>query len=156
MAGIRGIMAAMVLSSAAISLPADAQSGSVSLTHTVSVTVPARRMKVQVASLAFSNSTPSSVSSVLAKPDGLAITINASRAWVLSIGSASGATSPKSGVQWATDGSSGFSPVTAANAAVASGASYDAKAANVFFRSQPSAHSSRRDSDMVVLTVSAP
>jgi hypothetical protein len=156
MARIHSIMAALVMSSAAISMPAGAQMGSVSLTHTVSVSVPPRRMKVQVANLAFSSPTPASVSSVQPKANGLAITINATQAWVLSIGSASGVTVPKSRVQWSTDGSTGFSPLTPANVAVASGASYDAKAANVFFRGQPSASNSRRDAEIVVLSISAP
>lgn len=157
MAGIRGLMAAVVMtSSAVISLPAGGQIGSsVSLTHTVSVSVPPR-LKVQVANLAFANPVGGDVSSVQQKADGLSITVNATQAWVLSIGSVSGAAAPKSGVQWSTDGSSGYSTVTAEDAAVASGTSYDAKAANVFFRSAPSAKLASRGADIVVLTVSAP
>jgi hypothetical protein len=156
MAGIRGIMAAVVISTAVISLPAGGQVGaSVSLTHTVSVSVPAR-LKVQVANLAFSSPAPANVSSVQTKTDGLSITVNATQAWVLSIGSASGASAPKSRVQWSTDGSSGFSAVTEKDVAVASGASYDAKASNVFFRNAAGSRQSGRDAGTVVLTVSAP
>lgn len=160
MAGMRGIVAGLVISSAIIALPARAQHGSsTSLTHTVSVTVPPR-LKVQVSNLAFSSSALARVSSVQPKADGLSITINATQAWVLSIGSASRNTAPDSRVQWSTDGSSSFSPVTTRDVPVASGVSYDAKAASVFFRSAPSASSSRlgggRDGDTVVLTVSAP
>jgi hypothetical protein len=156
MGGIRGIMAAVVMSSAVISLPAGGQAGSsVSLTHTVSVSVPPR-LDVKVANLAFSNPVRGNVSSVKRKVDGLSITVNATQAWVLSIGSVPGTPTPRSRVQWSTDGSSGFSPVTAEDTAVASGASYDAKAANMFFRSASSAELTARDSDIVVLTVSAP
>lgn len=156
MAGIRGIMAAVLMSSAVISLPASGQVGaSASLTHTLSVSVPAR-LKVQVANLGFSSAAPSNVSSVQTKIDGLSITVNATQAWVLSIGSASGASAPKSRVQWSTDGSSGFSAVTAKDVAVASGASYDAKASSVFFRSTEGSKQSGRDAETVVLSVSAP
>jgi hypothetical protein len=155
MAGIRGIMAAVVMSSAVISLPASGQVGaSASLTHTVSVSVPAR-LKVQVTNLAFSSPAPASVASVQSRTDGLAITVNATQAWVLSIGSASGA-APKSRVQWSTDGSSEFSAVTARAVAVASGASYDAKVSSVFFRSAGGSRQSGYDAETVVLSVSAP
>jgi hypothetical protein len=155
MAGIRGIMAAVAISSAFISLSAGAQIGSsVSLTHTVSVSVPPR-LKVQVANLAFSSQAATSVNSVQPKADGLSITVNATQAWVLSIGSASDSAS-KSRVQWSTEGNSGFSTVTSRDVAVASGVSYDAKASNVFFRSAPNAKLNGRESGIVVLTVSAP
>ena len=156
MAGIRGIMAAVVMSSAVISLPAGGQIGaSASLTHTVSVSVPAR-LKVQVANLAFSSPVAANVSSVQTRTDGLSITVNATQAWVLSIGSASGAAAPKSRVQWSTESASGFSAVTAKDVAVASGASYDAKASSVFFRSADGSRQSGRDAETVVLSVSAP
>ena len=155
MAGFRVTMAALAVGSAIISLPAGAQGGSASLTHTVSVSVPAR-LKVQVANLAFSSSAPASVSSVQPKADGLSITVNATQAWVLSIGSASGVAAAKSRVQWSTDGGSGYSAVTTASSVVASGASYDAKAANVFFRGASGSRPSGRDAETVVLTVSAP
>jgi hypothetical protein len=149
MVGLRGIMAAVVMGSAFVALPANGQIGSASLTHTVSVTVPPR-LKVQVANLAFSSPTVANVSSVRTKPNGLSITVNATQAWVLSIGSVSGVSATKSRVQWSADAESGFSPVSVRNVAVASGISYDAKASNVFFRSASSA------ADMVVLTVAAP
>ena len=156
MNGIRGIMAAIAISSAVIPLSAGGQGGSsVSLTHTVSVSVPPR-LKVQVANLAFSGQPSASVNSVQPKADGLSITVNATQAWVLSIGSGSGSAAPKSRVQWSTEGMSGFSTVTAQDVAVASGVSYDAKASNVFFRSAPNAKLSRQEAEIVVLTVSAP
>ena len=156
MAGLRVIMAALAVGSTVVSLPAGAQgASSANLTHTVSVSVPPR-LKVQVANLAFSSSTPASVSSIHPKADGLSITVNATQAWVLSIGSASGVAAPKSRVQWSTDGSAGYSAVTSATSMVASGASYDAKAASVFFRNASGSRPSGRDGETVVLTVSAP
>lgn len=155
MAGLRVIMAALVAGSAVVSLPAGAQASSASLTHTVSVSVPAR-LKVQVANLAFASSAPASVSSVQPKANGLSITINATQAWVLSIGSASGVAAAKSPVQWSTDANSGYSTVTPTTSMVASGASYDAKAASVFFRGASGSRQSGRDAETVVLTVSAP
>lgn len=156
MAGIRGLMAAVVMtSSAVISLPAGGQAGSsVSLTHTVSVSVPPR-LKVQVANLAFSSQTSPAVSSVQRNAAGLSITVNATQAWVLSIGSGSGSAAPKSRVQWSAESNSGFSTVTAQDVAVASGVSYDATAANVFFRAADAKLGSR-EAETVVLTVSAP
>jgi hypothetical protein len=155
MVGIRGIMAAVVMSSAIVSLPVGGQVGSsVSLTHTVSVSVPPR-LKVQVANLAFSSPAAASAS-VESKGDGLSITVNATQAWVLSIGAASGAAAPASRVQWSTDGNSGYAAVTAKDVAVASGASYDAKASSVFFRNAGGSRQSGRDTETVVLTVSAP
>lgn len=156
MAGIRGIMAAVAISSAVISLSAGGQVGSsASLTHTVSVSVPSR-LKVQVANLAFSSQAPASVSSVQPTAAGLSITVNATQAWVLSIGAGSGPVASKSRVQWSTEGNSGFSAVTAQDVAVASGASYDSKASNVFFRNASDRKLGGQEGEMVVLTVSAP
>lgn len=155
MTGIRGILAGLTIGSAIISLPAAAQSGSSSsLTHTVSVTVPPR-VKVQVANLSVS--TPGVVrnSAVQTKTDGLALTIKASRAWVLTIGSASDVAASKSSLQWSSDSSSGFSTVTDRHAVVASGVrSFDAEDANLFFRSATSGRVSQ--GEPVVLTVTAP
>ncbi len=121
MAGVRGILAALAIGSAVVALPAGAQSrGSASLTHTVSVTVPAR-VKVRVASLGASTPAPASVSSSQAKPNGLSLTVSASQAWVLAIGSASSVAMPKSDLQWSPDGRSQFSTVTTRDVPVAKG-----------------------------------
>jgi hypothetical protein len=150
MVGLRDIMAAAVVSSAFVSLPASGQvAASASLTHTVSVTVPPR-LKVQVANLAFSSPTAANVSSIETRPNGLSITVNATQAWVLSIGSVSRGAAPQSRVQWSGDRDLGVSPVSVRDVAVASGGSYDAKASNVFFRSASSG------TDIVVLTIAAP
>ncbi len=156
MAGLRGILAGVVLASAFIALPAEAQYGaSASLTHTVSVTVPPR-VKVQVAALAFSSApVASSVSSSQMNVGGLSLTINASQAWVLSIGSASGSSAQKSRLQWSPNGSSDFSKMTAMGATVASGVTgYEPKAANVFFRN--GASSGSNSDEPIVLTITAP
>jgi len=155
MAGLRGILAGLVLSSAIISLPAKGQIGATaSLTHTVSVTVPPR-VKVQVAALAFT-STPvvSTVPSSQMNVGGLSLTINASQAWVLSIGSASVSPAQKSHLQWSPNGSSDFSKMTATGATVASGLTgYEAKATNLFFRNGSPGGS---NAEPVVLTITAP
>ena len=148
MAVTRGILAALAIGSAIISLPAAAQSGSsASLTHTVSVTVPPR-VKVQVASLSVA--TPGFVRNAgQTTTDGLALTIKASRAWVLTVGSAS-----KSDLQWSSDSSSGFSTVGNTHVAVASGVrSFETQDANLFFRNGAVG---REQSEAVVLTVAAP
>jgi hypothetical protein len=152
MAGIRGLVVGLVLSSVMISVPARAQIGSsVSLTHTVSVTVPPR-VKVQVANLAFAATIPARVSSSQVNVGGLALTINASQAWVLAIGSSSSA--QKSNLQWSTNGSSGFSTINSTGAAVASSvAGYESKAANLYFRDVASSGPS---ADPIVLTITAP
>lgn len=151
MVGLRGILAGLAIGSAIMALPANAQShASTSLMHTVIVTVPPR-VKVQVASLAVSTPASVGVASAQANPDGLSLTISATQAWVLSIGSESGVTTRKSGLQWSRDGLSQFSAVTTGDVPVASGASSsDPKAANLLFRN------TKGGGDSLVLTISAP
>ena len=154
MAGIRGLVVGLVLSSAMIAIPARAQIGSsVSLTHTVSVTVPPR-VKVQVANLAFAAVVPARVSSSNVNVGGLALTINASQAWVLAIGSTPSSSAQKSNLQWSNNGTSGFSTISSTGAAVASSVTgYESKAANLYFRDVASAGGSV---DPIVLTITAP
>ena len=153
MAGLRGILAGLVVSSAIVALPANAQPrASASLMHTVVVTVPSR-VKVQIASLAASTPASIKVSAGDLNTVGLGVTVKASQAWVLSIGSASDVTTRKLGVRWSRDGRSQFSAVTSNNVPIATGvSSFDAKAANVFLRSA----NGSRDGDPVMLTVAAP
>jgi hypothetical protein len=150
MAGIRGLVVGLVLGTAIISVPARAQLGaSVSLTHTVYVTVPPR-VKVQVTNLAFSAPVPSRVSSSRMNVGGLSLTINATQAWVLAIGSSA----QKSSLQWSTDGVSGYSTVTATGAVVASGVTaYQPKAADLHFRETVGGGAS---DEPIVLTITAP
>jgi hypothetical protein len=153
MAGLRGILAGLVISSSIMANPASAQSrASTSLTHIVVVTVPSR-VKVQVASLAVP--APASINDAAGEPNtvGLGLTVNATQAWVLSIGSASDVATRKSGVQWSRDGRSQFSAVTTSHVPVAAGvSSFDPKAANVFFRNA----NGSTDGEPVMLTVVAP
>jgi len=157
MAGIRGLVVGLALGTAIISVPARAQLGaSVSLTHTVYVTVPPR-VKVQVANLAFSAPVPSRVSSSRMNVGGLSLTINATQAWVLAIGSSA----PKSSLQWSADGISGYSTVTATGAVVASGVTaYKPKAADLHFRTVASTPGETTaggaSEEPIVLTITAP
>lgn len=147
MVGLRHTLAAMALGSALIASPAIAQGSSVSLTHTVSVTVPPR-VKVQVGNLVPS---AQSASSIAARPDGLAVSVSATQAWTLSIASVKG----DSMVQWSTDRSTGFSLVGSNDSPIASGnISTLPAAATLFFRN--AGRSGGDGSDMVTLTVVAP
>lgn len=152
---LRGMWTGLVLGSAIISRQSLAQSASVSLTHVVSVTVPAR-VKAQVTSFAPAVQTATRASSVQPATDGLVITVNATQAWTLSIGSASG----KSKHQWSRDAASGFARVDATDAMISSGRiSQVPSSAAVFFRDASAGASSDRrgseGSEPVMLTVAA-
>jgi hypothetical protein len=153
MAGFRGILAGLVISSSIVAHPANAQSfASTSLTHMVVVTVPAR-VKVQVATISASNPASIKVSEGQLNTVGLAVTVNATQAWVLSIGSASDVATGTPGMKWSRDDRSQFSAVTANQVTVATGVnSFDPKAANVFLRNA----NGSRDGQPVMLTVVAP
>jgi len=149
------MLTALALGSAMISRPAVAQHGSsVSLTHTVSVTVPPR-VKVQV-----SNAAPvveSATRSSTQATDGLSLSVNATQPWMLSIGTAA----ESSKIQWSLDQASGFANVSARNTTVASGAlSQSATTATVFFRNATTVATSGgegpAESNAVIFTVVAP
>jgi hypothetical protein len=151
---LRGMWTGLVLGTAVISRQSLAQS-SVSLTHVVSVTVPPR-VKAQVTSFAPAAQMATRVSSVQAATDGLVITVNATQAWTLSIGSAAG----KSTHQWSHDSASGFASVDTTDAIVASGTiSQIPTSAAVFFRNASVVASSdtkgSEGSEPVMLTVAA-
>jgi len=151
---LRGMWTGLILGCAIISRQSVAQS-SVSLTHVVSVTVPAR-VKAQVTSFAPAVQTATSISSIQPATDGLVITINATQAWTLSIGSAAG----KSKHQWSHDSAFGFARVDTTDATIASGRiSQVPSSAAVFFRTTfPVASSGRNGSEgsePVMLTVAA-
>jgi hypothetical protein len=151
---LRGMWTGLVLGSAIISRQSLAQS-SVSLTHVVSVTVPAR-VKAQITSFAPAVQTATRASSIQAATDGLVVTVNATQAWTLSIGSAAG----KSKHQWSHDAASGFATVNTTDATIASGRiSQLPSSAAVFFRTASSVASSNRTgsegSEPVMLTVAA-
>ena len=152
---LRGMWTGLVLGSAIISRQSLSQSPSVSLTHVVSVTVPPR-VKAQVTSFAPAVQTSTTVSSIRPATDGLVITVNATQAWTLSIGSASG----KSNHQWSSDAASGFARVDTTDAMIASGTiSRVPSSAAIFFRSASAGASSDRSgsegSQPVMLTVAA-
>ena len=151
---LRGMWTGLVLGSAIISRQSLAQS-SVSLTHVVSVTVPPR-VKAQVTSFAPAVQTATRVSSIQPATNGLVITVNATQAWTLSIGSAAG----KSKHQWSHDAASGFARVDTTDAMVASGTiSQVPTSAAVFFRNASAVASSDAKgsevSEPVMLTVAA-
>ena len=151
---LRGMWTGLILGCAIISRQSVAQS-SVSLTHVVSVTVPAR-VKAQVTSFAPAVQTATSISSIQPATDGLVITINATQAWTLSIGSAAG----KSKHQWSHDSAFGFARVDMTDATIASGRiSQVPSSAAVFFRTTSPVASSGRNgsegSEPVMLTVAA-
>jgi hypothetical protein len=144
---------------AMLSRSAAAQYGSsTSLTHTVSVTVPPR-VKVQVGSLASIVSPTVRVANQASPAQGLALSVSATRAWVLSIGS-SAATSKGRPVRWSVDAASGFSNLTSGQSKVASGTiSTEPRDTSLFFRNVPKGASDANPDGSqasVVLTVTAP
>ncbi len=154
MARIHGMFAVLALGTALISRSAAAQHGSsVSLTHTVTVTVPPR-VRVQLANLAPVGNRVSGVSLVQRSTDGLAVSISATQSWTLSIGS----TAKTSHLQWSRDRNSGFANVSADDATVASGMIAQVPTAtSVFFRNdtESSNRVSMDGSAAVMLTVAA-
>lgn len=147
----RTILAA-AFATALISSPVVAQNGSVSLVHTVTVTVPPR-VKVQVGS--FSPAARAvRIGNMDSSTRGLSVSVNATQAWTLSVAAASN-TAPSS-VRWSRDASTGYAGLTSSEVTIASGVlSNQPKAANVFFR-DASRGSIDSSSTSVVLTVSAP
>lgn len=108
---LRPISLVVILASAIISREVTAQSASVSLTHTVTVTVPPR-VTVQVgASTARTVEVADKTSA-----NGLSLSINATQPWSLSIGA------PRNfRLQWSRDAQSGFAGIKEGESAIASG-----------------------------------
>ncbi|MFL5554500.1 MAG: hypothetical protein ACJ78D_01790 [Gemmatimonadaceae bacterium] len=158
MARLLFLLPALVIGSAIIAQPASAQHGSsVSLTHTLTVTVPPR-VKVQLAPVAPIRQSAMTVSSSQPSTNGIALSISATRGWTLSIGSAGG----KGKHEWSLESGSGFAPVTTHNTTVVNGVlSQTPVDATVFLRKAASAASADRinsasGSDAVLLTIVAP
>jgi hypothetical protein len=153
MARLRTALVAPALASALISRQAVAQHGpSVSLTHTVSVTVPSR-VKVQIGGAQVAANAMQT--SAQMSNNGLALSISATQPWALSIGAAA-----KSRLQWSRDGQSEFSAVTKQQTVVASGElSQVPTSATVFVRPVTAVRSSRdggaSDAAAVMLTMVA-
>lgn len=148
---------AFVIGSAMISRAAVAQRGSSSLIHTVTVTVPPR-VKVQVGALAPSAAPAIRIGGVNASTQGLSLSVIATEAWVLSIGSNASSATGNSLMRWSRNSGSGFSTLTSTQVSVASGAiSTEPTAATVFFRNSALESSAQQQDDAspVVLTISA-
>ena len=152
MAGLRCMLTALVLGSALVSHTAVAQGSSASLTHVVTVTVPPR-VKVQVSNVAPAAQSALKVAAAPTSTNGLSLSISATQAWTLSVGSVA----KKSHVQWSYDPNSGFSSVGGNDATVASGTiSQVPTRATVFFRNAGGSDlSGTEGSDAVMLTVVA-
>jgi hypothetical protein len=157
MGGLRRTVTMLTLGSAILSRGAVAQHGSsVSLTHTVTVTVPPR-VKVQLAPAAPSVERTAHAAS-RQSTEGLALSVNATQSWNLSIGSVG----QRSWHQWSVDRDAGFASLTRSNATVASGVLSPIPAtATIFIRRSPvagsvAAENGSSDSDTVLLTIVAP
>jgi hypothetical protein len=156
MVGYRRTLMAVALGMTMISLSAKAQPASSSLSHTVTVTVPPR-VKVQVAAL---SATPTllSVGSSKEPTQGVALTVNATRTWILSIGSTRTSSATTSNIRWSLDSAAGFSRLSS-DAVIASGSlSNLPAAAGVYFRNGANQSGSTIDGEQaqVVFTMSAP
>jgi hypothetical protein len=151
MARLRSLFIGLVLGTALVPHTAVAQSSS-SLTHVVSVTVPPR-VKVQVSNAVQAAQSAVRVSSAQTSSNGLSLSISATRAWTLSVGSVA----KKSHVQWSYDPNSGFAKMGGNDATVASGTiSQVPTRATVFFRNAAvSDLGGTEGSDAVMLTVVA-
>jgi hypothetical protein len=153
MVGVGRTIIAALFATALVSSSAAAQNATVSLTHTVTVTVPPR-VKVQIGS--FSSSAPAvRLGNVDSSTQGLSVNVNASQAWTLSI--ASSADAAASPIRWSRDASTGYTGLTSSEVTIASGVlSNQPEASNLFFRN--AASGAKRDSSArsVVLTVTAP
>ena len=152
MVGVGRTIFAAAFATTLISSPVVAQNASVSLVHTVTVTVPPR-VKVQVGS--FSPAAPAvRVGNLDSSTQGLLVSVTASQAWTLSVAAASDAA--PSSIRWSRDASTGYAGLTSSEVTIASGVlSNQPKAANVFFR-DATRGSIDSSSTSVVLTVSAP
>lgn len=142
---------------AIIAQPVAAQS-SASLTHTVSVTVPPR-VKVQVAPAAVVSSASIGTSSPNATTQAISLSVHATRAWVLSLGSVANAGS-KTPIRWSRGANSGYTALSAHDVTIASGAlSAQPNSAELYFRNVGAAkleNVADASEAQVVLTVAAP
>jgi hypothetical protein len=158
MVSLRRTLLTLAIGSAMISRVAVAQHGaSSSFIHTVTVTVPPR-VKVQIGAFAPVAASAISVGNVNASTQGLSVSVRATQAWVLSIGSDAPSTTRNSPMRWSLNPGSGFSSLTSTQVSVASGTiSTQPTAATVFFRSRGLASSGqeRDDASPVVLTIIA-
>jgi hypothetical protein len=149
MAANRWTLVTVALALAVVPPPAHGQTASVSLMHTVSVTVPPR-VKVQVGSA----TEPHAVSMSAAGGSALAISVSATQSWALSIAPRGG----RSLLQWSTDTHSGFSELAQRGATVARGDLSQAAAISTLFlrEKQTVGTDGSGEVEAVVLTMVAP
>jgi hypothetical protein len=142
----------------AIAAQSMAAQSSASLTHTVSVTVPPR-VNVQVAPVAVVSSAAVATSSPNATTQAITLTVKATRAWVLSIGSVA-TTGSRAPLRWSRGATSGYTALPIHDVSIASGAlSAQPNFAELFFRNvgRPNVENVADASEpQVVLTVAAP
>ena len=152
MVGFGRTILAAAFATALTSSTVAAPNASVSVVHTVTVTVPPR-VKVQVGS--FSPAAPTvRIGNLDSSTQGLSVSVNATQAWTLSVAAASDAA--PSSIRWSRDASTGYAGLSS-EVTIASGVlSNQPKAANVFFRDATRGSTIDSISTSVVLTVSAP
>jgi hypothetical protein len=151
MVGVGRTILAAAFATALIPSAVVAQNGSVSLIHTVTVTVPPR-VKVQVGSFSPAAQTVS-VKSTDSSTQGLSVSVNATQAWTLSVAAASDAA--PSSIRWSRDASTGYAGLNSSEVTIASGVlSNQSNTSDVFFRNA-SSDSTTDSRTTVVLTVSA-
>jgi hypothetical protein len=156
MVRIQHTLKALAAAIAIVAQPVAAQS-SASLTHTVSVTVPPR-VRVQVAPVAVS-SVAMRASSANATTQAISLSVNATRAWVLSMGSV-GSASSRTPIRWSRGAASGYTALSGQDVSIASGSfSARPKSADLFFRNGDGAkveNIADASEPQIVLTVAAP
>jgi len=143
------IAIAILLGSIATSRPAFAQSAAVSLTHTVTVTVPPR-VRVSIADVAAQRELGTTVTPTA---KGVAVSVRATQPWTLSIGS-----QRPSKLQWSHGDRSGFSSVDTKEAIIASGKQSQTPISATLFLRQPDTDSREQDQvaqEVFVLTIVA-
>ena len=152
MAAIRGMLTVLALGSALVARPAESQAGaSVSLTHSVTVTVPPR-VKVQLGGAAVRQGAVG-----VSQPgvNALSVSVAATQSWRLSIGAAN----ESSDMQWSFNRDGDFRSVASREATIATGGiSPVPRASTVFFRRSNAGGGADRSSgdETVVLTMVAP
>ncbi len=154
---LRGLGAVILMAGALFSRPAAAQiRGSSSLTHVVSVTVPPRvKVKVSSISMTPSRAVPAAVkvTAAPASTSGLALSVHANQAWVLSVSAPAARSTTASKVLWSGTETGRFTAITPGDAPLAAGTQSPAAVdTTAYFRGPASAPSAVP----VVLTVSSP
>jgi hypothetical protein len=159
MVRIHRTLKALATAIAIVAQPVAAQS-SASLTHVVSVTVPPR-VKVQVAPVAMMSSAAVGTSTPSISTQAISLSVNATRAWVLSVGAGTNAASRRAPIRWSRGGTSGYTTLSAEDVTIASGTlSAQPNSAQLFFRNTEGSKKMTNVADaaeaQIVITVTAP